>query len=82
MRVIDDIADQERRKALLRSPEENIALCLRLGRLAVEVYASANQLDIATARREMRAKAQAGRTPCSFLDQELAWVASRRAARG
>ncbi len=78
MRVIDDMANQERRKALLRSPDENIALCLRLGRRAVEVYASANGIDLATARRELRALGQAGRAPCSFLDEELAWVASRR----
>lgn len=78
MRAIDEMAEEERRKALRRTPEENMALCLQLGRRAVEVYASAHKIDLATARRELRALGQAGRAPCSFLDEELAWVASRR----
>ncbi len=78
MRATREHAETVRAQALGRSPEANVALTLRLGRRTVEAYASAQGLDLATARRELRALAQVGRAPCSFFDEELAWVESRR----
>lgn len=63
----DSLREELRAQTAALPEEERVALALALGRRDLALYAEARGLDLATAREELRARAQIGRRPCSFL---------------
>ena len=69
--VADELAKETAEAALALSVEERIASALRLGRQAVELYASTHGLGLEEARLELRRRNQIGRRPsaCASFDE-------------
>lgn len=67
--VADDLRAELREEARRLSPEERIALSLRLGEEGLERFRQANGLDRETAIRVLERRRQAGRTPSKCMSE-------------
>lgn len=65
-RIADDLADEEQARVLAMTPEQRIALSLRLGAEAVLLYMEVHGVSRAEANRRLDAIARQGRKPCSW----------------
>lgn len=68
--VADELARQTAEAVKKLSPGERIALALRLGDQAVEVFAAAKGIDRAEARRILRRNSQIGRRPSRVMSDD------------
>jgi hypothetical protein len=67
--VADDHRDEDVRSMAAMSPDERVSLAFRLGDEDLEVYCRAQGLSRDEALRRFRVARQAGRVPCSCLEQ-------------
>jgi hypothetical protein len=67
--VADDLRQRDREAVLKLSPEERIALALRLGDEDLELFCRAQGLDRSEAIRVLQRRRQAGRRPSRCMTE-------------